>query len=73
MIHEVSTITHDVRHVVGITEEVLALDHRTSPITTPVEHQQAKALIGKRPLRLPLLGSCRQRAVYQHHGRARAP
>jgi hypothetical protein len=73
MTHEVGAIAHEVSDVVGITQEVLALDGRTSPITTPVKHQQTKALIGERSLRQPLLGSCSQRAVHQHHGRARAP
>ena len=71
--HQVGAVAHKVNDVVGITQEVLALGGWASPITTPVRHQQTKALIGERSLRLPLLGSCRQRAVHQHHGRTRAP
>jgi hypothetical protein len=70
---EVSTIAHEVGDVLAITYEVFAVGGRAFTIAAPVEHQQAKALIGERPLRLPLLRPGRQRAVNEHHRRTRAP
>ena len=38
MTHVVGTISHEVGDVVGITEEVLALNRWASPIATAVKH-----------------------------------
>jgi hypothetical protein len=49
------------------------MDDPLLAIATPVEHQELKTLIGERPLRLPLVGSGRQRAVHQYGPRSQAP
>jgi hypothetical protein len=73
MSYEVSRIAHEVDDIVGIAQEVLTANRWTSPVTTPVGYHEAKALIRKRSLRLPLLGACRHGSVHQHDGRTLAP
>jgi hypothetical protein len=73
MTDEVSTVTHDLGDVLGVTQEVLALHHWAPSVATPVEHEQAKTLIGERSLGLPLLRARGQRAVHEHNRCAGAP
>jgi hypothetical protein len=57
MADEMGTLAHQLGDVVGVNQEVLAVGDRTLPVAATVEHQQAKALVGQRSLRLPLLGA----------------
>lgn len=73
MTHKMGTISHEIGDVLGITKEVLATSRRASSIPTPIEHQQSKTLVSERSLRLPLVGSGRQRSVNQHDRGSLAP
>jgi hypothetical protein len=73
MTYEVGTIAHEIGNVLAVTNEVLAIERGAFAIATPVEHQELKTLIGERPLRLPLVGSGRQRTVHQSGPRSQAP
>ena len=46
---------------------------RRPAVAAPVEHHKAKFLVGERALRLPLLGTGRQRAVHEHDAFPGAP
>ena len=70
---EVGAVAHQLGDVVGVGEEVLADGGRALPVAAPVRHEEAEALVGQRPLGLPLLGAGGQRAVHEHDGRAVAP
>ena len=52
---------------------VIAVGGGTLAIAAPVEHQEAKALVGERPLGIPFFGARCERAVDEHHGSAGAP
>jgi len=71
--HEVRAIAHELEDVAGIAQEVLTACRGALPVAAPVRHQQAEALIGERPLRLPLVGADGERAVHEHDARALAP
>jgi hypothetical protein len=64
MSHKVGAITHEIGNVFGIDQKILALSRGTPPVTTSVRHQQAKAAVGQRSLRLPLVGPGCQGAVH---------
>ena len=53
-------VAHQLGDVVGISQEVLALGGGALPVAASVEHEQAEALVGERPLGLPLLGADRE-------------
>ena len=63
---QMGAVAHQLDDVVGVDEEVLAGRERRLAVAAPVEHHEAKPLVGERALGLPLLGAGRQRAVHQH-------
>ena len=56
-----SAIAHEVDDVLGVTQEVLALRPGAAPVAAAVGHKQPEALVGERPLGLPLLHAARRR------------
>ena len=66
MCHEMGAVAHQLDDVVGVDEEVLAGRERRLAVAAPVEHHEAKPLVGERALGLPFLGAGRQRTVHQH-------
>src|SRR6185503_4183659 len=73
MTHEVCPIAHEIGYVLAVTNEVLPVGGGAASIAAPVKDEELKALIGKRPLCLPLLGSRRQRTVHQDDRRPCTP
>ena len=73
MADEVGAVAHQVGDVLGVAHEVLADGGRAAPVAAPVEHEQAEALLGERPLGLPLLGAGGQGAVHEHDRLTRSP
>jgi len=73
MTDKVGTIAHKIRNLLAIANEVFAIGGGTSPVATPVEHQELEAFVSEGPLRLPLVGSGRQRAVHEYYRRSPAP
>src|SRR4029453_5305712 len=73
MTDEMGAVAHQLGDVVGVTQEVVAVGSGTLAIAPPVEHHEAKALVGERPLGFPFFGTRCERAVHEHHGRAGAP
>ena len=54
---EMGAGAHQLGDVVGVGEEVLADGRRAAPVAAPVGYEEAEALFGQRPLRVPLLGA----------------
>ena len=67
------TIGHERDDVLRIPEEILTFRPWALTISTSVKHQQAKSLVGERPLRLSLLSARRKRSMHQDHRCASAP
>jgi hypothetical protein len=53
---QVRAVAHERGDVLGVTQEVLTRGRRAAPVGAAVRRQQAKARVGERSLRLPLLG-----------------
>ena len=70
---EMGAVAQQLDDVVGIDEEVFPGCERALTVPAPIEHREAKSLLGQRALGLPFLGPGRQRAVHEHDRLTGAP